>query len=163
MRPIFLAVVAILSFCNISAQAQSADDKAALQGLTEVKVVFDLTNGDAKTLNTYLNVIDETRQSLIKQGVKPQMILAFRGPATKLVQTDQSQIKAEDREYATKIAEKIKALSAAEGVTAIEQCGVAVRMVGTKPENVVSGVKVVGNSWISLAGYQAKGYGYIAP
>ncbi len=163
MRPIFLAVVAILSFCNISAQAQSADDKAALQGLSEVKVVFDLTNGDGKTLNTFLNVIDEARQSLIKQGVKPQMILAFRGPATKLVQTDQSQIKPEDREYAAKIAQTIKALSSAEGVTAIEQCGVAVRMAGTKPENVVPGVKVVGNSWISLAGYQAKGYGYVAP
>src|SRR5215207_5462480 len=90
MRAVFLAVAAILSFYNVSAQAQSADDKAALQGVTEVKVVFDLTNGDAKTLSTYLSVIDKTRQSLIKQGVKPQMILAFRGPATKLVQTDQS-------------------------------------------------------------------------
>ena len=79
------------------------------------------------------------------------------------MQTDQSQIKPEDREYATKIAATIKALSSAEGVAAIEQCGVAVRMVGTKPEDVVPGVKVVGNSWISLAGYQAKGYGYISP
>jgi intracellular sulfur oxidation DsrE/DsrF family protein len=163
MRAIFLAVAAILSFGSISAHAQPADDKAALQGLTEVKVIFDLTDGDGKTLNTYLNVIEEARQSLIKQGVKPQIVLAFRGPATRLVQTDQSQIKPEDREYATKIAATIKALSSAEGVAAIEQCGVAVRMVGTKPENVVPGVKVVGNSWISLAGYQAKGYGYISP
>src|ERR1700732_4860137 len=31
--------------------------------------------------------------SVMKQGVKPQFVLAFRGPATKLVQTDQSQIK----------------------------------------------------------------------
>ena len=163
MRAIFLAVAAILSFGTISAQAQHADDKAALQGLNEVKVIFDLTEGDGKTLNTYLNVVEEARQSLIKQGVKPQIVLAFRGPATRLVQTDQSQIKPEDREYATKIAATIKALSSAEGVAAIEQCGVAVRMVGTKPENVVPGVKVVGNSWISLAGYQAKGYGYISP
>jgi intracellular sulfur oxidation DsrE/DsrF family protein len=163
MRAIFLAVAAILSFGSISAHAQHADDKAALQGLNEVKVIFDLTDGDGKTLNTYLNVVEEARQSLIKQGVKPQIVLAFRGPATRLVQTDQSQIKPEDREYATKIAATIKALSSAEGVAAIEQCGVAVRMVGTKPENVVPGVKVVGNSWISLAGYQAKGYGYISP
>ena len=163
MRAIFLAVAAILSFGSISAHAQQADDKAALQGLNEVKVIFDVTEGDGKTLNTYLNVVEEARQSLIKQGVKPQIVLAFRGPATRLVQTDQSQIKAEDREYATKIAATIKALSSAEGVAAIEQCGVAVRMVGTKPENVVPGVKVVGNSWISLAGYQAKGYGYISP
>ena len=163
MRAIFLAVAAILSFGSISAHAQLADDKAALQGLNEVKVIFDITEGDGKALNTYLNVVEEARQSLIKQGVKPQIVLAFRGPATRLVQTDQSQIKPEDREYATKIAATIKELSSAEGVAAIEQCGVAVRMVGTKPENVVPGVKVVGNSWISLAGYQAKGYGYISP
>ena len=32
--------------------------------------------------------------------------MTFRGPATKLVQTDQSQMSAEDRENATKIAEE---------------------------------------------------------
>jgi len=48
--------------------AQSiADDRAALQGIKEVKVAFDITAGDAKALLARLNVIDETRQSLIKQ------------------------------------------------------------------------------------------------
>jgi hypothetical protein len=28
---------------------------------------------------------------------------------------------------------------------------------------VLPEIKVVGNSWISLMAYQAKGYGYIAP
>jgi len=39
----------------------------ALQGIKEVKVAFDITAGDAKALLARLNVIDETRQSLIKQ------------------------------------------------------------------------------------------------
>jgi len=30
-------------------------------------------------------------------------------------------------------------------------------------KNVVPGVKVVGNGWISLMAYEAKGYGYIQP
>jgi len=48
--------------------AQSiADDRAALQGIKEVRVAFDITAGDAKALLARLNVIDETRQSLIKQ------------------------------------------------------------------------------------------------
>jgi intracellular sulfur oxidation DsrE/DsrF family protein len=155
------AVVAVFAVASVPAYPES--DQAALSGLSEVKVAFDLTNGDGKALLTQLNVIDETRQSLMKQGVKPRFVLAFRGPATKLVQTDQSQIKAEDREYAAKIAEKISALHSADGITSVEQCGVAVRLAGTKPENVVAGIKVVGNSWISLMGYQAKGYGYISP
>jgi hypothetical protein len=42
-------------------------------------------------------------------------VITFRGPATKLVQTDQSQISTEDRENA----EKINALQA-EGVSSVE-------------------------------------------
>jgi intracellular sulfur oxidation DsrE/DsrF family protein len=90
-------------------------------------------------------------------------VLTFRGPATALVQTDQSQIKPENRDYASKIAEKIHALRTADGINSIEQCAVAVRLSGTKPENVVPDIKVVGNGWISLMAYQAKGYGYIQP
>ena len=157
------AVVAVFTVAIVPAYPESPDDQGALSGLTEVKVAFDLTTGDGKALLTQLNVIDETRQSLIKQGVKPHFVLAFRGPATKLVQTDQSQIKAEDRDHAAKIAEKVNALRSADGVTSIEQCAVAVRLAGTKPEDVVPAVKVVGNSWISLMAYQAKGYGYISP
>ena len=138
-------------------------DQAALTGLSEVKIAFDMRNGDAKGLLRELDVIDETRQSLIKQGVKPTIVIAFRGPATKLVQTDQNQIKAEDREDATKVVDKIKALRAADGVVGLEQCAVAVRLAGTKPEDVLAGIKLVGNGWISLSAYQAKGFSYIAP
>src|SRR6266536_3253865 len=91
------AVVAVFAVASVPAYPESPDDQAALSGLSEVKVAFDLTNGDGKALLTQLNVIDETRQSLMKQGVKPHFVLAFLGPATKLVQTDQSQIKAEER------------------------------------------------------------------
>jgi len=54
-------------------------------------------------------------------------------------------------------------LRSADGVAGIEQCAVAVRLAGTKEADVIPGVKVVGNGWISLMAYQAKGYGYISP
>jgi intracellular sulfur oxidation DsrE/DsrF family protein len=162
-RSVLAAAVVVLAVAATSAYAESPKDAATLSGLKEVKVAFDLQNGDGKTLLKQLEVIDETRQSLIDQGVKPQFVLTFRGPATALVQTDQSQIKPEDRDYASKIAEKIHALRAADGISSIEQCAVAVRLSGTKPENIIPDVKVVGNGWISLMAYQAKGYGYIQP
>jgi intracellular sulfur oxidation DsrE/DsrF family protein len=143
--------------------AQAANDVAALQGLKEVKVAFDVKADDAKRLMNVLDTIEETRAGLAKQGVTPHIVVAFRGPATKLVQTDQALMKPEDRLQAAAIAAKIKALSTASGVDGIEQCSIAVRGAGTKPENVVPGIKVVGNGWISLAAYQAKGYAYIAP
>ena len=143
--------------------AQTFDDKAALTGLTEVKVAFDITAGEGKGLLNRLNIIDETRQSLIKQGVKPYFVLAFRGPATKLVQTDIEKVKPEDRTELPKIASKIQEMSAAPGIQSLEQCSVAIRQQGTAADKVLPPIKVVGNSWISLLAYQTKGYAYIAP
>ena len=155
--------LAALTLSLLHGGANAADDKASLAGLKEVKVAFDITAGDPKALLGRLNVIDETRLSLIKQGVTPHFILAFRGPATRLVQTDPAMIKAEDRELAGKIAAKIEQMSSAAGVDGFEQCAVAVREQGTKVEKVLPQVHVVGNGFISLMAYQAKGYGYIAP
>ena len=159
-------VVAMLLVLFLGAKpmyAENAKDADALSGLNEVKVAFDMQTGNSAALLKQLEVIEETRQSLIEQGVKPSFVITFRGPATKLVQTDPGQIAAEDRANASTIAGKIRALKKAEGVSGMEQCAVAVRLAGTKQENVLPEIKVVGNGWISLMAYQAKGYGYIAP
>ena len=147
----------------VAGAAVAADDHVALSGLSEGKIAFDLKDGDGKTLLARLDIIDETRQSLIQQGIAPHFILAFRGPATRLVQTDQDKIKPEDREMAAKVAAKIKELSAAKGVDGFEQCSVAARQQGTSTEKVLPQVRVVGNGFISLMAYQAKGYAYISP
>jgi intracellular sulfur oxidation DsrE/DsrF family protein len=146
-----------------AASAPAADDRAALAGLSEAKIAFDIKDGEGKMLLARLAVIDETRQSLIAQGVAPHFILSFRGPATRLVQTDLDKIKPEDRELAAKVAEKIKELSTARGVDGFEQCSIAVRQQGTNPDKVLPQIRVVGNGFISLMAYQAKGYAYISP
>ena len=158
---ILTAAVLLVSAPLLAAEAP--DDKAALAGLKEAKIAFDVTTGDSKRLLNVLNTIDETRQSLMKQGVTPHIVLAFRGPATRLIQTDETKIKPEDRDNAKKIAARMKELRKAPGVESFEQCSVAVRQQETKVENVLPEVKVVGNGWISLMGYQARGYAYIQP
>ena len=157
------ALIAFFAVLIFAPPSRAADDSAALAGLKEVKVAFDIHEGDGKALLNRLNVIDETRQSLIRQGVTPRMVIAFRGPATKLVQTDAEKIKPEDRPVAAQIQAKLANLSHAQGIDSVEQCSVAIRQQGTTAENVAPGVKVVGNSWISLMAYQAKGYSYILP
>ena len=151
----------ILILCSTAAEA--ADDRAALAGLKEGKIAFDIKDGDGKLLLARLDIIDETRVSLIQQGVTPHFILAFRGPATRLVQTDQDKIKPEDREMAAKVAARIKEMSKASGVDGFEQCAVAARQQETKTELVLPEIRVVGNGFISLMAYQARGYAYIAP
>lgn len=158
-----LAVMLPILALAPSGAAAQADDKDALAGMKEVKVAFDIHEGDGKALLNRLNVIDETRQSLIRQGVTPHFVLAFRGPATKLVQTDAEKIKPEDRPAAAQIAAKLQEMGKAPGIDSLEQCSVAIRQQGTRAENVVPAVKVIGNSWISLMAYQSKGYGYISP
>jgi intracellular sulfur oxidation DsrE/DsrF family protein len=155
--------LAALIFSLLNGGANAADDKVVLTGLKEVKVAFDIKEGNPKFLLNRLDIIDETRQSLIQQGVTPHFILAFRGPATRLLQTDTAMIKPEDRELATKVAAKVGQMSSAAGVDGFEQCAVAVREQGTKVEKVLPQVRVVGNGFISLMAYQSKGYAYIAP
>jgi intracellular sulfur oxidation DsrE/DsrF family protein len=161
--PQTLASIALATVLCCAVNARAADDQMSLGGLKEVKVAFDIKDGDAKLLLNRLDIIDETRQSLIRQGVTPHFILAFRGPATKLTQTDVDKIKLEDRPMAAKVAARIKEISGASGVDGLEQCAVAVREQGTKPELVLPEIRVVGNGFISLMAYQAKGYAYIAP
>ena len=142
---------------------KAADDAAALKGISSAKIAFDVHEGDPARLLARLDVIDETRTSLIKQGVKPQFVIAFRGPATKLVQTDVTKIKPEDQPGAEKVAAKLREMSRAPGVEGFEQCSIAVRTQGTDEAKVLPEVRVVGNGFISLMAYQAKGYAYIAP
>ena len=157
------AFLVALASTALPAYAQSADDRAALQGLKEVKVAYDLTEGDGKGLLNRLDVIDETRQSLIRQGVTPHFVVTFRGPATRLVQTDMEKVKPEDRPVASQIAARLEQMTKAPGVDSVEQCSVAIRQQGTRADNVLPQIKVVGNSWISLMSYQARGYAYIRP
>lgn len=143
--------------------ALCADDRDAIAGTHELKAVFDIREGDGRTLLNRLMVIEETREALLAQGVKPRLILAFRGPATKLIQTDPAKIRPEDREIAAVIATKLDEMRDAKGVEGIELCEVAIRGQGTKVENVIPAVKVVGNTFISLMAYQSRGYAYISP
>src|SRR6266536_3870404 len=48
-----------------------------------------------------------------------------------------------------------------ERVDGMEQCSVVAHEQGTEPDKVVPAIKVVGNGFISLMAYQARGYAYI--
>lgn len=140
--------------------AQSPSDEEALKGLTNVKVIFDITTGDAKKLLSRLGLIEETRDGMAKQGVKAHFILAFRGPASFLVQRDQSRVKLEDVELMEKIQQKLKEMSKDKSYN-LEQCAVANRYLKIKNEDTIPELKVIGNSFISMAAYQNRGYAYI--
>src|SRR5260221_5550771 len=83
-----LSAAVALSASGTAALAAGYDDHDALQGAKEVKVAFDITAGDAKALLGRVNIIDETRQSLIQEGGNPAFFLLFLRPGAQLGQAD---------------------------------------------------------------------------
>lgn len=149
----------VLLFGFASAYADSPDDSDALRGVETGKVVFDMNTTDANKTALYLMVIRETVNDLLRQGVKPDVILAFRGPSVKMISKDREQVDPADFENLDKIATQLAELQN-QGVR-MESCSVATRMLKVDNDQLLDGIKPVGNTFVSLAGYQAQGYAII--
>jgi len=159
---LILGAAVVFASPVLGAHAWAADD-SPVAGMKEAKVAYDITAGDPGRLLNILTTIDETREGFLKHGITPRFVLAFRGPATLLTQTDLSRLKPEDREAAGKVAAKLKQLRGTAGIERLDQCSIAMRGQKVDKAQVNPDVTVVENGWITLVGYQAKGYAYIAP
>jgi intracellular sulfur oxidation DsrE/DsrF family protein len=157
MKRLLIATVAGVALAGCA--AISPEPEAA----KEMKMAFDITDGNPQVLLTKLTVIDVTRKQLVDSGVTPRMVLAFRGDASYYTQTDLAKVKEDDRADALRIAAKLRELRKANGVEAIEQCNVPLASRKLKPTDLMPEVKLVPNGWVSLVAYQQKGYGYIVP
>ncbi len=145
----------------VYAESDKPDDSHALQGVKTGKVVFDINiPGNAKKMQLYMTVIQQTYEDLVRQNVKPDMILAFRGMAVKLISTQQpDELPLDDEEALQSVAKMIADLQA-KGVR-VEACSVATGLFKVPHESLLPGVVPVGNTFVSLTGYQAKGYATI--
>lgn len=135
----------------VFAQQNHPNDHDALVGLKQAKVVFDVRVPDTEKLIFNLGLINETLDGLLSQGVKPTMVVAFRGTAVKLLANPALDTEAHDL---------FKALKA-RGVR-FEVCAVAMRVYQANPADLIEEVKLVGNVFNSFIGYQNKGYAMIA-
>ncbi len=153
---IVLAFVAVAVVGNAAAQAPRPDDRVALGGATAAKVVWDINADQAEKLSLYLDVIQETYEDLMRQNARPEMVLAFRGASVKLLTAEAA---AKTPALAT-VARQVDELSKLPGVT-LEVCSVATRLFGVDNATLLAGGKPVGNTFVSLIGYQARGYAVI--
>lgn len=162
--PFVLALLAALSIAGGALQAEEAsaekpDDADALKGVEQGRVVFDINIAEPKKLPLYLMVIDETISDLERQGVKPDVILAFRGKAVTLISTDHEKVELTDVPELEKAAKQIAALQ--ERGVRMEACSVATRLFGVDNAALLPGIEPVGNTFVSLIGYQSQGYAMI--
>ena len=130
---------------------------------TETKMAFDITSGNPQVVILTLTVIEMTRKQLIEAGLKPRIVVAFRGDASFFTQDTLAMVKETDRAEALTIKTKIRELKAASGVEGLEQCNVPLAARKLKGTDLMKEVKLVPNGWITLANYQQQGYAYIVP
>ena len=147
------AMARMLLLLAIIVPAHAADtpnDREALSGLKTARVVFDVRVPDRERLIFNLELIKETVEGLAAQRMKPQMVVTFRGPGLKLLTREQA-----DDEIAPLIAD-LKRM----GVR-FEVCTVATRIFKVDKAALIPDIVLVGNSLISLIGYQNQGYALV--
>lgn len=157
--PLFIVVLlmsATTFTCAPLAFAAELDDRDSLQGLTEVRPLFDLNVSNPDELLFYLKVIQQTVSSLQEQKQKIDCIVAIRGGAVRLVTTENWSFDEEEQQKLRDARARIDEL-ARSGVK-FEACSVAMGLFKVDPATLLPTVKGVGNTFISLIGYQSKGY-----
>jgi intracellular sulfur oxidation DsrE/DsrF family protein len=156
----FMLVVLFLVVSSGSGLA--ANDQESPQGLTAAKVVFDVKKDDPEKLLRALSAIRNVRNSLVRQGVEPDMIVSFRGP-TVVCLTEMKEDPEMD-EYQEDVLDKISwnIIELKKAGVQLEVCELALKLVGMESIGLQPGIKKVENSLISLITHQNKGYAMVA-
>ena len=155
---IFFGVICLLAFGSVHSEKPS--DADALGDINEGKVIWDITVGNPKKLLIMLKVIEETYDDLTRQNVKPNMVFAFHGPVMKLITTESPDLALDEEEAHEGVLELLANFSKKPGIK-MESCSIAARLLNIDNDTIISEVKPVGNTFVSLIGYQKQGYALI--
>jgi intracellular sulfur oxidation DsrE/DsrF family protein len=133
----------------------------SLAGLKSVKAIFDVRAANAKSAAIQLKLIHDTYkdQGIRAVSKKPSFVVAFMGPSVKLISKDRQGFSAEDQKSMDEIAQIVQAM-AKDGIK-LEVCDFAANVFGVNPASILPEIKHVPNGWISLIGYQARGYSLV--
>ncbi len=155
-----LLILCMLLFAPLlTAQAATApiNDAAALQGVKEGKGVFLIDFNDPKKTAFYLEVIRGTHAGFTRQGVKPDFVIVYIGPTVRFLSTrPDDELELEQGDALKAVAEQVKALNTL-GVRQ-EVCAVATKVFKVPNETILPGLRLVGDGFISLIGWQTQGY-----
>lgn len=131
-------------------------DSEALHGLRDAKGVFMLDLKEPGRMAHVLKTVEETRDSMAKQHVKPELIVVVVGPSVAFLTKDRRGISYMDQRTVSEIQGTIGKLKKA-GVR-FEACGIAMHGMDVTPSMLIPEVTAVGDGYISAIGYQAQGY-----
>ncbi len=158
-------------FCSITlitlfivalvAAPAAAGEYAALDGVKQVKAVFDVTLESPQSANVVFGAVQNVYQddSVRSLSDPPLVAVVFHGPAVKLISTNREGFDESDNRALDEFADMIRKMKA-DGVT-IEVCEYALKVLGVDPQTMLQEVDRVGNGFISVVGYQSQGYSVV--
>ncbi|HHO49122.1 MAG TPA: sulfur reduction protein DsrE [Desulfobacteraceae bacterium] len=157
VRTILLAGLILL----LGALPAQAEEYEGLQGVNSITTVFDVRAGTPKSAAIQLDLILQTfsDDNIRAADEQPEFVVVFIGPAVKLVSTDVKGFPPEEQEYIEQIESTVKEM-ARQGIK-LEICIFAAEVMGVDPATILPTIKHVRNGWISLIGYQARGYSLV--
>lgn len=157
---LLVAGIVLLLLIGSGAHAEKPSDSDSLEGIDQGKVVWDVTVGNPTKLSLLLKVIEETYADLVRQDVTPDMVFLYHGPVMKLISNQVLDLPLDQEEDHEAALAQIQQLSRLPGIR-MESCSISARMLGIDNTEVMPEIKPVGNTFVSLIGYQAKGYSMI--
>jgi intracellular sulfur oxidation DsrE/DsrF family protein len=140
-------------------EVNTPPDAAALRELSTGKAVFDIRIGDPQQLLFALKVIDETAAGLRRQKVVPDFVLTFRGATLPLLKRSVPAGKTAEQAVLAEIHERLGEFHQQQ--MPLEACNVAARAFKVEAADLDPSLKLIGNSIISLIGYQQQGYALV--
>ena len=120
---------------------------------------FDIKADSAAKLEKRLIWINDTYDQVSEKNLKATFIIGIRSKASFFVTKGDDYIEEEDIPMKGKIEKWLKRL-VKRGIH-IEQCGLSAELFDIDQQDFFPEVKVVKNSYISIAGYQNRGYAYV--
>jgi intracellular sulfur oxidation DsrE/DsrF family protein len=145
----------------LTASPAASGEYPALEGLQGVNAVFDVSLGSPTMANIVFAAVkgvytDESVRALPNPS---KIAIVFHGPAVKLISTLREGFEASDLKALDEFAALLHQMKK-DGVT-LEVCDYALEVLGVDPATILTEVDHVGNGFISVVGYQAKGYSLV--
>lgn len=156
---ILLTLVLAVVLLPQTVLSQNQDDIQALAGLSGLKVYFDVKADSAAKLEKRFQWIHDTYEQASQKGLKVAIVIGVRSKASFFVTRGDEYVDEEDLLIKGKIEKWLKRFTVM-GIP-MEQCGISADLFDIDVEEFLPEITVVKNSYISIAGYQNKGYAYV--
>lgn len=156
------ALMAVLFVLALTASPAVSDEYTALDGVDGLKVVFDVSLASPSMANVVFGAVTGvyTDKNVTALPNPPETAIVFHGPAVNLISTSREGLEVSDIEALDTFAATIRKMK--EDGVKLEVCDYALEVMGVDPALILPEVDHVGNGFISIAGYQARGYSLIS-